>query len=98
MTAPSPLLGALAQTRLHRVAHDVGDRGPQLGFGFHPLRAETTLEHVTGPVMAIFDLSAVVAMESSHPRAEISLRSLEQVVNVVVHQAIREAPPFRLRD
>ena len=48
--------------------------------------------------MAIIELPAVEPVQTLHPGTEVRLGRLDEQMDVVVHQAVREAVPLRPRD
>src|SRR3712207_1202298 len=86
-------LRGVADAGVHRVAGDVGDRGPELLVGLDEARPVATLEQMAAPAVAVVEGPGVEAVEAPHSRAEVRLACLDERMDVIAHQAVGEQPP-----
>jgi len=81
-TAPRPA----SETDSGRVVEDVTNEGVEVALVGDDSRLETTLEKMSGAVVATIEAHRVQAVQALHPARELGLRRLDQQVEVVVEQ------------
>jgi hypothetical protein len=93
MAAPRPVLRPATGARLDGIGGDVRGGRHEVRLGLDAHGAISALEHVPTPPVTVIELTRVRAVQPLHPGAQVRLRRLEQEMEVVVHQAVREAAP-----
>lgn len=98
MAAPREVVGLRAHPRVDGVRRDVGGDGPQVGVVADALGVVAPLEEVAAAAVERVERLRVVTVAALHPPPEVRLRRLDEQVDVVVHEAVREQQPSTLVD
>jgi hypothetical protein len=93
VAAPGPALGLLAQARPHGVERDISDGRPELLVARDVNGAEPALKDVPDAPMSFVEAPGVAAVKRLHAGTEVCLRSFEKQMDVIRHEAVRQAPP-----
>jgi hypothetical protein len=93
MAAPRPILRPGADAGLDGIGGDVRGGRHEVRLGLDAHGAIPALEHVPTPPVTVIELARVRAVQPLHPGAQVRLRRLDQEMEVVVHNAVRETPP-----
>src|SRR3954452_9486148 len=94
VTAPGPVGNETAEAGNYRVLGDVVGRLAQRARGADTARSIAVLEEMADAPVSLVEPLRVEPLKTVHSEAERRLRGPDQQVDVIGHQAIREAVPL----